>query len=164
MASNIFTTNKMKLEEKSWVRRNFKALTAATALLLAGIGTFYYMNPSLTLPEVSSADTGNTQAKSPQSNTLQPAFANTLKTENQGLQGKRTDSTSSKKFASKGHESLKVKKSSKHKDSKYSSHKKHKGGKYSSHKKHKGGKVVGRKLHGKRYSQNEVDDSKLFDL
>ena len=164
MASNLFTTNKMRLEKKSWLQRNFKAVAGAAMLCIAGFGAYNYMQPSQ--PSDMTVRQGNgTQVKPVEATKALPAFANSLKPSIAGLQGKVTPEGKH----SKGRESLKISKSGhpkgqkiagykkqkgqkiagykKQKGQKIASHKKHKGHKFTSYKKHKGHKIASYKKH-----------------
>jgi hypothetical protein len=158
MASNLFTTNKMRLEKKSWAHRNFKAIVAATALSIAGFGVYYYMQPSLP-SETMASEANKTKVKPVEGGKALPTFANSVKPSVQGFQGKATPVVKH----SKNHESLKLSKSGKHKGHKFASHKKHKGHKFASHKKHKGHKFESHKKHkGHKFASHKKHKGHKF--
>ena len=142
MASNLFTTNKMRLEKKSWLQRNFKAVAGAAMLCIAGFGAYNYMQPSQP-SDMTVREANGTQVKPVEATKALPAFANSLKPSIAGLQGKVTPEGKH----SKGRESLKISKSGHPKGQKIASYKKQKGQKIASNKKQKGHKFTSYKKH-----------------
>jgi hypothetical protein len=161
MASKLFTTNKMKIEEKSWLKRNMKAAAATLALSSVGIGTYFYMSSGPSDLSSTSAESRPSETK-PQK--AQPAFANSLdsSSKNLDMQGKNLGKGNFNKTLTPGIESLQIDKSGKlahkapHKGTKYAHHKKHKSSKYAHHKKHKSSKYAHHKKHkGSKYAHHK---------
>ncbi len=158
MASNLFTTNKMRLEKKSWLQRNFKAVAGAAMLCIAGFGAYNYMQPSQP-SDMTVREANGTQVKPVEATKALPAFANSLKPSIAGLQGKVTPEGKH----SKGRESLKISKSGHPKGQKIASYKKQKGQKIASYKKQKGQKIASyKKQKGQKIASNKKQKGHKF--
>jgi hypothetical protein len=142
MVGSAFTTKKMKLERKNWLRKTM--LGTAIVAMLSGIGFgAYKLMDDEQGSERSSRQTSNHFNRQSNPNTALPRFAeNGAKSVRKAVDGKRhlvAQQKSSK--SSKAGKKSKIKK--------IAHHGKHKGHKWAKNQKHKGHKLAKHKKHGK---------------
>jgi hypothetical protein len=145
MVGSAFTTKKMKLERKSWLRKSMIGTAIVAVLSAGGFGAY-----KLTDTEEPSHPTSQRNSSNNRVENSLPKFASSMSM-NQSISGKRKHATHAKTAKP-------VKKS---KIKKLARHGKHKGQKLARHGKHKGHKLTVHKKHGKHHvAHNKKHHSK----
>lgn len=149
MASKIFTTKKMNIEKKAWVRRSI--IISAVIAIIGGVGFGGYMltkeDPSMPMENRQVNRTMNDMPSNPSSaKPYMPAYSKSAADTSPFSQAQSTQSGFAKKESHSKKRSAHVSKHKKHKVAAHGKHKKHK---YAGHKKHSKHKIATHKKHHK---------------
>lgn len=144
MGSKVFTTKKMKLEKKAWLKKGLIGSAIVAVLASAVFGTYMLVNED----KPSSGRRSHQSAST--SNSILPAFATSESAQPRSRSFSKLGFDSEKKSSTKGSKHLGKKKDKHKKLASKKDHKKSKAKKFAGAKKSKKDKLAAHKKHGKK--------------